>query len=203
MDKLYLSYTNQYYRMDQKLLAESLLNQIDLNAEERELFFSFVKEKKVKKKQFLLLEGDISRYALFVVSGCLRSYCVDENGYQYIQQFAPEGWWIGDMYSLVTGQPGHLAVDAVFDSEIAMIAKADLNKLYKEIPQLNIYFRVLAENALVYYQSRAMENLRLTAKERYERFCTRYPTLIACLPQKQVAAYIGVTPEFLSKMLNQ
>lgn len=189
--------------MDQHLLAESILKQIDLTSEEKELLFSFVKLKKVKKKQFLLLEGDVSRYALFVVSGCLRSYCVDENGYQYIQQFAPEGWWIGDMYSLVTGKPGYLAVDAIFDSEIALIAKTDLNRLYTEIPKLNIYFRVLAENALVYYQSRAMENLRLTAKERYERFCTRYPSLIACLPQKQVAAYIGVTPEFLSKMLNQ
>ncbi|WP_104383085.1 Crp/Fnr family transcriptional regulator [Sphingobacterium sp. HMA12] len=189
--------------MEQHLLAESIQNQIDLNAQEKELFFSFVKLKKVKKKQVLLLEGDVSRYALFVVSGCLRSYCVDENGNPYIQQFAPEGWWIGDMYSLITGKPGHLVVDAIFDSEIAMIAKADLNRLYQEIPQLNIYFRILAENALVYYQSRAMENLRLTAKERYERFCTRYPSLIACLPQKQVAAYIGVTPEFLSKMLNQ
>lgn len=198
-----MSYINPYYGMNQHILAESIQHQIDLNAEEMELFFSFVKFKKVKKKQFLLLEGDVSRYALFVVSGCLRSYCVDETGYQYIQQFAPAGWWIGDMYSLVTGEPGYLAVDAVFDSEVAMIAKADLNRLYKDIPQLNIYFRILAENALVYYQSRAMENLRLTARDRYERFCTRYPSLIACLPQKQVAAYIGVTPEFLSKMLNQ
>ncbi len=107
------------------------------------------------------------------------------------------------MYSLVNGKPGNLYIDAVFESEVWMISKVDLHRLYQEIPKLNVYFRILAENALVYYQSRSMENLRLAAKERYEKFCTRYPTLIDCLPQKQVAAYIGVTPEFLGKMLHQ
>lgn len=189
--------------MDQQILLDSISKEVDLKEEEIEQLLAIVKFKRVKKKQYLLLEGDISRYAIFVASGCLRSYCVDENGFQYIQQFAPEGWWIGDMYSLVTGNPGHLYIDVVFDAEIFMLPKVELHRLYKEIPKLNVYFRVLAENALVYYQSRSMENLRLAAKERYEKFCSRYPTLIDCLPQKQVAAYIGVTPEFLSKMLNQ
>lgn len=189
--------------MDQQLLLESIQKEIKLTEDEIVLLLAVLKSKKVKKKQYLLLEGDLSRYAIFVASGCLRSYCVDENGFQYIQQFAPAGWWIGDMYSLVTGKPGNLYIDAVFESELWMISKMDLNRLYQEIPKLNVYFRILAENALVYYQSRSMENLRLAAKERYEKFCTRYPTLIDCLPQKQVAAYIGVTPEFLSKMLHQ
>ena len=189
--------------MDKQLLLKSIQKEIDLTEDEIVRLLAVVISKKVKKKQYLLLEGDLSRYTIFVASGCLRSYCVDENGFQYIQQFAPEGWWIGDMYSLVTGKPGNLYIDAVFESEVWMISKVDLHRLYQEIPKLNVYFRILAENALVYYQSRSRENLPLAAKERYEKFCTRYPTLIDCLPQKQVAAYIGVTPEFLSKMLHQ
>ncbi|WP_235324548.1 Crp/Fnr family transcriptional regulator [Pedobacter lusitanus] len=138
---------------------------------------------------------------MFVTSGCLRSYHLDENGFQYIQQFAPEGWWIADMYSFITQNAGHLYIDAVFDSEIILISKVTLEKLYLEIPKLNYYFRILSENSLVTYQTRAMDNARLSAKDRYEKFCQRYPTLIDIIAQKQVASYIGVTPEFLSKML--
>lgn len=188
--------------MNHDLLLESIARHIHLTEEERTLFLSYIQTKKVRKKQYLLLEGEVNRFAMFVTSGCLRSYNLDENGFQYIQQFAPEGWWMGDMYSLITQEPGHLYIDALFDSELLLISKANLERLYKEIPKFNYYFRILAEKSLVSYQTRAMENLRLTAKERYEKFCLRYPSLVDCLSQKQVAAYIGVTPEFLSKMLH-
>ncbi|WP_316839890.1 Crp/Fnr family transcriptional regulator [Pedobacter gandavensis] len=188
--------------MNHDLLLANIAKHIQLNEEEKQHFLSFLQVKKVKKKQHLLLEGDVNRSAMFVTSGCLRAYHLDENGFQYIQQFAPEGWWIADMYSFITQEPGHLYIDALCDSELLLISKANLEKLYKEIPKFNHYFRVLAEKSLVSFQSRSMENLRLTAKERYEKFCLRYPTLIDFISQKQIAAYIGVTPEFLSKMLH-
>jgi CRP-like cAMP-binding protein len=188
--------------MTHELLLAGIAKYIHLNEEEKNLFLSYVQTRKVKKKQHLLLEGDVNRFAFFVASGCLRSYHLDENGFEYIQQFAPEGWWIGDMYSLITQEPGHLYIDALLNSEILLISKANLEKLYLEVPKFNYYFRILAEKSLVSYQTRAMENLRLTAKQRYEKFCSRYPGLIDALSQKLVAAYIGVTPEFLSKMLH-
>jgi len=188
--------------MNHDLLLESISKHIHLEDEELQHFLSYIQVKKVQKKQYLLMEGEVNRSAMFVASGCLKSYYLDENGSQYIQQFAPEGWWVVDMYSFIMQEPGHLYIDALFDSKLLLISKINLEKLYREIPKFNYYFRILAEKSLVSFQTRAMENLRLTAKERYEKFCLRYPSLIDRLSQKQVAAYIGVTPEFLSKMLH-
>ena len=89
------------------------------------------------------------------------------------------------------------------DSEIILLHKTDLEKIYATVSKFERFFRILAENALAAYQHRLIGSLSLPAKERYENFCQLYPSLIQCLPQKQVASYIGVTPEFLSKMLNE
>ena len=107
------------------------------------------------------------------------------------------------MYSFIKKQPGTLYIDAVDNSEMLLLVKDDLEQLYADIPKLERFFRIIAENALAAYQHRLVDNLSLSAKERYANFCQLYPSLIECLPQKLVAAYIGVTPEFLSKMLNQ
>ena len=148
-------------------------------------------------------EAQVAKDVAFVVSGCLRSYSIDQNGFEHILQFAPPGWWVSDMHSFIKQQPGTLYIDAVDDSEILMMLKSDLEKLLITIPRLERFFRVIAENALATYQHRLIGNLSLSAMERYINFCRLYPSLIECLPQKQVAAYIGVTPEFLSKMLHK
>ena len=114
--------------------------------------------------------------------------------------FACEGWWIGDMYSLLSQKPGNLFVEVMEDSEVVLLSKENQEKLYTEIPKLERFFRILTENSLVANQERLMDNLSLTAEERFEKFCKKYPTLIQKIPQKQIASYIGVTPEFFSKM---
>ena len=189
--------------MTQDLLLKNIAKHITLSKEEEERLVSQLKNKKIKKKQFLFREGDIHKHAVFVTAGCLRSYSIDKNGFEHILQFAPPGWWIGDMRSLITQQPGTLNIDAVDDSEILLLLKSDLEKLYAGIPKLERFFRILAENSLATYQHRLIDNLSLSAMERYDNFCKLYPSLIEYLPQKQIAAYIGVTPEFLSKMLHQ
>ena len=189
--------------MNNGLLLQNISKHISLTGEEEEQFVALLKSKKLKKKQFLLQEGDIQKQAVYVTDGCLRSYSIDKNGFEHVLQFAPPGWWIGDMRSMITQQPGILNIDAIDDSEIILILKFDLDKLYTAIPKLERFFRILAENSLATYQHRLIDNLGLSAMERYNNFCRLYPSLIECLPQKQIAAYIGVTPEFLSKMLNQ
>ncbi len=184
------------------LLLSNIAKHIHLSKEEESFFISLLQLKKLKRKQFLFKEGDIHKYCTFVTSGCLRSYSIDKNGFEHIMQFAPANWWIADMYSFVAQKPGNLNIDAIFDSEIITIQRTDIEKLYQAVPKFERYFRVLAENSLISHQNRLMDNLGLSAKERYDNFCRSYPTLIQTLPQKQVAAYIGVTPEFLSKMLN-
>ena len=189
--------------MDVTILLKNIATHISLNNEEEAYFVSFLQHRKIKKKHFLYQEGDINKFQAFVAEGCLRSYSIDRNGFEHVLQFAPPGWWIGDIQSIITQEPGTLYIDAVEDSEVLLLFKKDLEKIYTTVPKLERFFRILAENALATYQHRLIGNLSLSAKERYENFCRLYPSLIQCLPQKQVAAYIGVTPEFLSKMLNQ
>ena len=176
---------------------------ISLTTEEEAYFASFLQYKNVRRKHFLYQEGDVNTFQAFVVEGCLRSYSLDKNGFEHVLQFAPPGWWIGDMQSIITQQPGTLYIDAIDDTAIILLFRSDLEKIYAAIPKFERFFRILAENALATYQHRLIGNLSLPAKERYENFCQLYPSLIQSLPQKQIAAYIGVTPEFLSKMLNQ
>lgn len=188
--------------MAYELLLQSLAQHITLSPEEEQLIVLALQQKKIRRKQFLFQEGEVHRYQTFVLKGCLRMYSVDKNGFEHILQFAPPGWWVADMHSVQTQTPGTFYIDAILDSEIIIVQRSDIETLYQTIPKLERYFRILAENALVTYQHRLVDNLSLSARERYEGFCKRYPSLITTLPQKQVAAYIGVTPEFLSKMLN-
>lgn len=189
--------------MHPEILLQNIKRHISLSKEEEERLITLLKSKKIKKKQFFLQEGDTQKHAVFVTEGCLRSYSIDKNGFEHVLQFAPAGWWIGDMRSLITQQPGILYIDAIDDSEIILLLRSDLETLYTSIPKLERFFRILAENSLATYQHRLIDNLSLSAMERYNNFCGLYPSLIEYLPQKQIASYIGVTPEFLSKMLSQ
>ncbi|HEY0298054.1 MAG TPA: Crp/Fnr family transcriptional regulator [Arachidicoccus sp.] len=185
------------------LLSQNVVKYISLSQEERELFLSYFIEKNLKKKEYLLREGEINKGTAFVTDGLLRSYSVDKNGFEHVIQFAPTGWWIGDMYSAIKQKPARLFIDALENTEFLFLYNSDMEMLYKKIPALERLFRILAQNAMISYQARLINFLSLPAKERYRNFCEQYPSLTECLPQKQVASYIGVTPEFLSKMLSE
>lgn len=185
------------------LLFQSISKHIQLSTEEETLIMSFLQAKKLKKKQFVLQEGDINYSAKFVLSGLLRLYAIDKSGFEHIIQFAPAGWWITDMQSYLSQSPGTLFIDALEETEYVEIKKQDMDQLYQQIPKLERFFRILAENALAAQQQRMAATLTLTAKERYSCFIDLYPGLGQQVPQKYVASYIGVTPEFFSKMLHQ
>jgi CRP/FNR family transcriptional regulator, anaerobic regulatory protein len=187
--------------MHSDLLLQHITKHISLSDEQKEILLGAFNTKKLRKKQFLSQEGDTGKGPAFVTRGILRTYSLDKNGVEHILQFAPAGWWVGDIKSINTQQPGTLFIDAVEDTEIIWIYKSMLDKLFINIPALERFFRILAENALINYQERLVGNLSFSAMERYNAFCTKYPSLTECLPQKYVASYIGVTPEFLSKML--
>ena len=182
------------------LLMSSIRRHIDPTADEESYFLSLLQTMQVKKRRFLLQEGDVCRHSAFVVSGCMRSYTVDDNGFEHILQFAPEGWWIADMYSFISGRPGQLYIDALEHSELLLLSKSHQEKLYHDVPKFERFFRIIVENSLVAGRQRILDNMSLSATQRYDQFCQQYPTLIHRLPQKQIAAYIGVTPEFLSKL---
>ncbi len=186
--------------MSSDLLLHNISKYISLSEDESAYFKSKLRERKLKKKQFIIQENQVSESVAFVVSGCLRSYTIDDNGFDHILQFAPPDWWITDMFSFISQKPGNIYIDAIDDSNVYLLSRKDQIDIFEKIPAFEKYFRIITENSLVASRKRVMDGLSLTASDRYHDFCQRYPTLIECLPQKQIAAYIGVTPEFLSKM---
>ncbi|MDB5008495.1 MAG: hypothetical protein JWP45_2888 [Mucilaginibacter sp.] len=186
--------------MPYNLLVNNISKYIQLNEAEKEILFGYLKSKTIKRREFILNEGEICKYSVFVTSGCLRGFTVDKNGVEHVLGFAPPDWWIADMYSLISQKPGILNIEALEDTEAILLSKANQEKLYREVPKFERFFRILTENSLVANQQRIVDNMSLTAEERYSVFCKRYPTLIDHLPQKQIASYIGVTPEFFSRM---
>ncbi len=182
------------------LILENIAKQITLTPEEQELFLSKTEVRQYKAKTILLNSGEICKYSYFVNSGILRSFNINDNIVEHVMAFACSGWWIGDMYSLLSQKPGNLFVETLEDSEVVLLSKENQEILYREIPKLERFFRILTENSLVANQERLMDNLSLTAEERFEKFCNKHHDLIQKVPQKQIASYIGVTPEFFSKM---
>ena len=130
----------------------------------------------------------------------MRSYTIDDNGNAHILSFATPSWWVADMYSYLTGNPAIMYIDVMEDCEVLIIQKKDVERLYNEVPKLERFFRILTENNLIANQQRILDKMALSAEERYEKFSKKYHDVMHCLPQKYIASYIGVTPEFFSKM---
>ena len=181
-------------------ILQNISKHVSLTSDEETLFLSKTETKFVKAKTILLSSNEIAKHTYFVNSGILRSFNINDNIIEHVLHFACEGWWIGDMYSYISEKPGNLFIEVLEDAEIVSISKENHQLLYHEIPKLERFFRILAENSLVSHQERLMDNLSLTAEERFEKFCNKYPTLIQKVSQKNIASYIGVTPEFFSKM---
>ncbi|MGQ7946433.1 Crp/Fnr family transcriptional regulator [Flavobacterium sp. WC2509] len=183
-----------------KAILENISKHVTLTPQEQELFLSKTETKQYKAKTVLLNAGEVCKHSYFVNSGILRSFNINDNIVEHVLSFACSGWWISDMYSLLSQKPGNLFIQVIEDAEVVILSKENQEILYKEIPQLERFFRILTENSLVAHQQRLMDNLSLTAEERFEKFCTKYSDLIYNVPQKQIASYLGVTPEFFSKM---
>ena len=185
------------------LILQNIEQHVTLTAQEKELFLSKTETHHYKAKTILLNSGAICKHSYFVNSGILRSFNINDNIVEHVLTFACEGWWIGDMYSLLSQKPGNLFIEVLEDAEVVLLSKENQELLYREIPKLERFFRILTENSLVANQERLMDNLSLSAEERFEKFCKKYPTLIQKVAQKQIASYLGVTPEFFSKMKNK
>lgn len=182
------------------LIIDNILKHVALTPQEQQLFLSKTEIHYYKAKTILLNAGDICKNSYFVNSGVLRSFNINDNIVEHVMNFACQGWWISDMYSFFSQKPGNLFIEVIEDAEVVLLSKENQEQLYLEIPKLERFFRILTENALVANQQRIMDNLSLSAEERFEKFSQKYPSLIQQVPQKQIASFIGVTPEFFSKM---
>ena len=189
--------------MTPKPLISYFENLLPLNEEEKSIVEEAFKERRVKRRQFILQEGDICKHHTFVVEGCFRMYMVDEKGKEHNLQFAIENWWIADIGSFYSEEPSRLYIEALENSIVLQLKKEDQLKLFDDNPKFNRIFRVLTENALVSAQRRILQNISSTAEERYRDFLKRYPDFFNRISNVQIASYLGVTPEFLSIIRNK
>lgn len=186
-----------------EVLFQKLDEKIQLTAEEKHLCMSYFSPKKLRKRQYILQEGDVCKYVAFVEKGMLRSYTIDEKGNEHIMQFAFEGWWISDHFSFLTGEPAIYNIDALEDSELLLLSKQAEDQLLQKIPKLEKYFRILLQNNLIATQRRLISSLSQTAEERYHQLINACPAIPQRVPQHMMASFLGITPETLSRIRKQ
>jgi len=185
---------------DFDLLIANLSKHISLTAEEIDLFTSLLRSKSIANGEFLLREGDICKYESFVVKGCLKTYYLDENGFEHIIDFSIEEWWADDLYSLLTQTASRSNIKAIEETHVLQISKTDLELLYQKIPKFERFFRILFQNAYITQREQINLALSASARERYLLFIKKKPYAEKRFSQKDIASYLGVTPQFLSTL---
>jgi CRP-like cAMP-binding protein len=183
-----------------EVLFSKVEEKINLTEAEKEICRSLFIPKKLRKRQYILQQDDICKNLIFVENGLLRSYSIDEKGNEHILQFAPEGWWIADVYSFLTSENSNYNIDAIEDSELLLITNSALEQLYKQVPKFERYFRILTQNNMIAMQKRVTSELSSSAEEKYVKLIAAYPNIVARVPQHMIASYLGLTPESLSRI---
>jgi CRP-like cAMP-binding protein len=173
---------------------------IQLTPEELEIFHSLLQFRKVKKKNFLLKEGEICDYEAYILKGCVRTFYVDRQGVETNLTFAVEDWWVADISSFSEQQPSRQNIETLEDCELLTISYEDKNTLYQKVPKFEKLFRMLIQRTVGVLQQRIYASISQTAEERYLAFIEKYPAIVQRIPQHHIARYIGVSPEFLSKV---
>jgi CRP-like cAMP-binding protein len=182
------------------LLYKKINEKITLTEEEFNLCKTLFSPKKLRKRQFILQEGDVCKYNIFVGKGLLRSYTIDDKGNEHILQFALEGWWTADLYSFFTEEPSLFNIEALEDSELLLITHPSWESLLAKVPAFERYFRILIQNNLIATHRRLIGSLSETAEQKYLKFMKAYPESIQRVPQHMIASYLGITRETLSRL---
>ncbi|TNE80283.1 MAG: Crp/Fnr family transcriptional regulator [Bacteroidetes bacterium] len=186
-----------------ELLIENIRSKVAISEAEEEQLKKYFIPKKYRKRQYLLNGGDICKYFSFVVDGLIRSFTVDDKGHEHVVQFAAEGWWVSDMGSFLEETEAMYHIEAIEDVEVLNLTKPAMEEMLNELPVMERYFRILMQKNIVTLQQRVVADHSLTAEEKYLRLMEIYPKLIHRAPQQQVASYLGITPETLSRIRKQ
>lgn len=174
-----------------------------LNEGQKELLRQKFRQRKYKKGAFVYNEGDVHIFNNFVVEGALRLYYLDDNFKEYSLSFAFENWWTGDLNSFVTGSESKMCLQAFENTIVLQITYEDQLEVLEAIPELYKAYMFSFQKALMRANDRIIDNIGGRAEERFEDFMTTYPRYLNRLPDKYIASYIGVTPEFYSKLKRQ
>ena len=179
-------------------IIQNILQLVALNEQEIEFITSRLVLTKLRKKEFLLREGEICKYKNYIVKGCLVMYYIDEEGRERVIHLADRDHWVNDLYSFFTGNPASYFFQALEDAEVLQLSKPDLDAIFTNIPKMERFFRIRYQNSLVVQQHRIIQNQFETAEQKYQEFRQKYPALEQRIPLKYIASYLGITQQFLS-----
>lgn len=183
-----------------ELLRKNIEKHIPISDREFEVFASHFHPIAIKKKEFLLQESSICTFEAFVTKGCFRIFYTGASGNEQILYFAIEDWWATDIDSFMNQVPSIFTIEALEDCEVLTITKKDKEALYEELPIVEKLFRIMNQKTLVAFQRRLISSHGQTADKRYLEFLDKYPGLEQRITQQQIAAYLGISFEFLSKI---
>jgi CRP-like cAMP-binding protein len=182
------------------LIRKNIEKQIVISDDEFRFFSDFLTEKKILKKEFLLKEGEVCNYTGFVTQGCLRTFTRNHEGNENVTRFAIEDYWVGDLYSYLTGDVSPYNIEATIDSKVLLIHKNDMEKVYEQVPKFERFFRIIVQRGYIALEKRFSIDLSSSALQKYENLLQKFNDIELRVSQKHIASYLGITPESLSRI---
>ena len=181
-------------------LIEHIKKIVDLNESEEQTLISYTKSHSFQKKENLLSNGQVCKSLYFVEKGCLRMFFINSKSTEQITQFAIDGWWLTDFFSFMDNKPSEYYIQTIEASKVISIDIQAFDKLLKELPQLERYFRIIMQKNLAASQLRTKYLYEMSKQEFYHHFNTSFPEFVQRVPQYMIASYRGLTPEYVSEL---
>lgn len=157
----------------------------------------------IKRKSYFLREGDLGFEQAFIISGTMRVFYIDGKTQEHVLYFGFKDWWIGDLASFELRSPSQLNVQALEDTWVLAFTHNGIDEIFQKIPQMERLFRMMAQRTLAVLQKRLFLTVSASAEERYLALIERHPSIEQLVPQHQIASYLGILPESLSRMKKQ
>lgn len=181
-------------------IREYLSRSVRLSEAEIKIFENSLELRLVPKKTILLQAGEVCNFEAYINKGCIREYFIDDEGIELTLQFATEDWWVSDITSFEDQIPSDMYIETLEDCELLVLTRQSKENLINEVPQLERMFRLMIQRHLSKLQKRLFKTVSSTAMDQYIEFVTRYPTISQRVSQQYIASYLGITPEFLSRL---
>ncbi|KOP37751.1 Crp/Fnr family transcriptional regulator [Flavobacterium sp. WLB] len=181
-------------------IREYLSRSVRLSEKEIKIFENSLELRLVPKKTILLQAGEVCNFEAYINKGCIREYFIDDAGIELTLQFATEDWWVSDITSFEDQIPSDMYIETLEDCELLVLTRQSKENLINEVPQLERMFRLMIQRHLSKLQKRLFKTVSSTAMDQYIEFVTRYPTISQRVSQQYIASYLGITPEFLSRL---
>lgn len=173
---------------------------LDLTSEAEKFLYSISKEKTISKGEVLIRQGQTVKKTYFVSDGCLRSFCTDKSGKEHTLQFAIKDWWISDFIAIYNNEFATLTVECIKESKVIEFNASKLNNIYAQFPEFEAFQRKNLEQHVVSLHKRILNQLQLTARERYDLFVEQYKDIEQYTPNYHIASYLGITQQSLSRI---